>query len=58
MGFALYEDQNDSQVGRILPKAEGMAFMVCELTKLRGSTWYADNVGTGRGLVGPLGSAP
>jgi hypothetical protein len=58
MGFALYEDQNDSQVGRILPKAEGMAFMVCELAKLRGSTWYAENVGTGRGLVGPLGSVP
>ena len=58
MGFAIYEDQNDSQVGRILPKAEGMAFMVCELTKLRGTSWYAENVGTGSGLVGPFGRAP
>lgn len=58
MGFALYEDQNDSQIGRVLPKADGMAFMVCELAKLRGTGWYAENVGTGRGIVGPFGSAP
>lgn len=58
MGFALYEDQNDSQIGHVLPKADGMAFMVCELAKLRGTDWYSANVGTGRGLVGPFGSAP
>jgi hypothetical protein len=58
MGFALYEDQNDAQVGRILPKAEGMSFMVCELAKLRGTDWYAERVGTGSGLVGPFGRAP
>ena len=58
MGFSIYEDQNDSQVGRILPKADGMSFLVCELTKLRGTAWYAEKVGTGSGLVGPFGSSP
>lgn len=58
MGFSIYEDQNDSQIGRVLPKADGMAFMVCELAKLRGTDWYSKNVGTGSGLVGPFGRAP